>query len=100
MFGFSIILNRIKNNLYYRGELMIKIIEVTTHKQLRDFIYFHSVCGQSILSSAIDNGWYNTLDKKNPAFEYCDAKYWLCYKDGKLAGRIAEYRIMPMLKME
>lgn len=26
---------------------------------------------------------------KNPAFDFCDAKYWLAYKDGKIAGRIA-----------
>jgi hypothetical protein len=30
-----------------------------------------------------------TLSKiKNPAFEFCKAKYWLAYKDGKIAGRI------------
>jgi ribosomal protein S18 acetylase RimI-like enzyme len=33
---------------------------------------------------------YHTLRRdKNPAFEYCLAKYWLAYKDGQLAGRIA-----------
>lgn len=26
---------------------------------------------------------------KNPAFEYCEAKYWLAYRDGKIVGRIA-----------
>ncbi|HYC30467.1 MAG TPA: hypothetical protein VEB42_16645, partial [Chitinophagaceae bacterium] len=26
---------------------------------------------------------------KNPAFDYCDARYWLAYKDGKVVGRIA-----------
>ena len=32
----------------------------------------------------------NTLSKdKNPAFEFCEAKYWLAFKDGKIAGRIA-----------
>jgi GNAT superfamily N-acetyltransferase len=32
----------------------------------------------------------NTLRwDKNPAFAFCQAKYWLAYKDGKLAGRIA-----------
>ena len=32
----------------------------------------------------------NTLRRdKNPAFEYCEAKYWLAIKDGKIAGRIA-----------
>ena len=31
-----------------------------------------------------------TLDKKkNPAFEVCDAIYFLAYKDGKVVGRIA-----------
>lgn len=26
---------------------------------------------------------------KNPAFDFCDARYWLAYKDGKIVGRIA-----------
>jgi len=26
---------------------------------------------------------------KNPAFDFCDAKYWLAYEDGKIVGRIA-----------
>jgi GNAT superfamily N-acetyltransferase len=31
-----------------------------------------------------------TLNKdKNPAFDYCESKYWLAYKDGKVVGRIA-----------
>lgn len=32
----------------------------------------------------------NTLSKdKNPAFEYCECKYWLAYKDNEVVGRIA-----------
>lgn len=27
-------------------------------------------------------------EKKNPAFEYCEARSWLAYKDGEVAGRI------------
>ena len=27
--------------------------------------------------------------EKNPAFEFCEAEYWLAWKDGKLVGRIA-----------
>ncbi len=27
--------------------------------------------------------------QKNPAFDFCDATYWLAYKDGKIVGRIA-----------
>lgn len=32
----------------------------------------------------------NTLRKdKNPAFDFCEAEYYLAYKNGKLAGRVA-----------
>ncbi len=32
----------------------------------------------------------NTLDpKKNPAFDFCEAEYFMAYRDGKPAGRIA-----------
>jgi hypothetical protein len=27
--------------------------------------------------------------KKNPAFDFCEAEYWLAYRDNKLAGRVA-----------
>ncbi len=27
-------------------------------------------------------------EKKNPAFEYCEAKSWLAYRDGEVVGRI------------
>ncbi len=29
------------------------------------------------------------MSEKNPAFEFCEAKYWLAYKNNKIAGRIA-----------
>ncbi len=71
---------------------MVDIIEVRTRKQLREFIYFPFQLYKDnpywIPPLIMDE--YNTLDKKkNPAFEYCDATYWLAYKDGKPAGRIA-----------
>jgi len=32
----------------------------------------------------------NTLRRdKNPAFDFCEAKYWLAYRDGKIVGRVA-----------
>jgi GNAT superfamily N-acetyltransferase len=78
--------------LYCGGIRMIEMIEVKTRKQLKEFIYFPFCLYKDnpywVPPLIMDE--YNTLDKiKNPAFEYCDAKYWLCYKDGKLAGRIA-----------
>ncbi len=29
------------------------------------------------------------ISSKNPAFDFCEAKYWLAYKEGKIVGRIA-----------
>lgn len=71
---------------------MVEIVEVKTKKQLRDFILFpfklYKECPYWVPPLIMDD--LNTLNrKKNPAFEYCDAKYWLAYKDGKLVGRIA-----------
>lgn len=71
---------------------MVKIVEVKTRKQLKDFILFPFKLYKDnpywVPPLIMDD--YNTLNKKkNPAFEYCDAKYWLAYKDGKLVGRIA-----------
>lgn len=71
---------------------MVDIVEVKSRKQLRDFIYFpfRLYKDNPYWVPPIIMDEFNTLDKrKNPAFEYCDAKYWLAYKDGKLAGRIA-----------
>lgn len=31
----------------------------------------------------------NLQKEKNPAFDFCEAKYWLAYKDKKLVGRVA-----------
>lgn len=71
---------------------MVEIVEVKTRKQLKEFIKFPFKLYK-------DNPYWvpplilddlNTLDsRKNPAFEYCDAKYWLAYKNGELVGRIA-----------
>lgn len=71
---------------------MVDIVEVKNRKQLKEFIYFpFKLYGNNpywVPPLIMDE--YNTLDRrKNPAFEYCDARYWLAYKDGKLVGRIA-----------
>jgi GNAT superfamily N-acetyltransferase len=71
---------------------MVDIVEVKSRKQLKEFIYFPFRLYEDnpywVPPLIMDE--YNTLDKrKNPAFEYCDAKYWLAYKNGELVGRIA-----------
>lgn len=71
---------------------MVQIKVVETIHELKKFIKFP-------FELYSDNPYWipplqfdelNTLRwDKNPAFEYCEARYWLAYKDGKVAGRIA-----------
>lgn len=71
---------------------MLEIREVKTPGDLKKFIKFpHGLYSKNpfwVPPLFFDE--INTLRKdKNPAFEYCDARYWLAYKDGRIAGRIA-----------
>ena len=72
--------------------MAVIIKEVITKKELKQFIEFPFSLYQDhpcwVPPLLMDE--YETLRAdKNPAFEYCRAKYWLAYKDGKPAGRIA-----------
>ena len=72
--------------------MAIQLKEVTTSGDLKQFVAFQ-------YSLYRGNGYWvpplrfdelSSLRKdKNPAFEFCDAKYWLAYKDGTIVGRIA-----------
>lgn len=71
---------------------MISIREVTDPKELKSFILFpHSLYqGNPYWVPNLTLDELNTLRKdKNPAFEHCEAKYWLAYRDGQIVGRIA-----------
>lgn len=71
---------------------MIQIQEVQTKEQLSNFIKFpdilyldnkYRVPQLHFFEKSILN------DKKNPAFEFCEAKYWLAYQKNQIVGRIA-----------
>ena len=72
--------------------MSVEIKEVTSKKELKKFVKFN-------IELYKDNPYHIpglieeelvTLDKKkNPAFEVCDAVYFLAYRDGKIVGRIA-----------
>ncbi|NLO83546.1 MAG: GNAT family N-acetyltransferase [Clostridiales bacterium] len=71
---------------------MIEIKEVTTIRDLKRFIDFQFKLYKDnkfwVPPLRIDE--INTLRRdKNPAFEHCEAKYWLALKDGEVVGRIA-----------
>lgn len=72
--------------------MSVQIREVTNKKDLKDFISFpfELYKKDKYWIPPLKSGEVETLDKNiNPAFDHCEAKYWLAYKDGKIVGRIA-----------
>ena len=72
--------------------MSIHIQEVDTIRDLKTFIRFPLSLykGSPYYVPLLNADELNTLRRdKNPAFEYCQARYWLAYRDGKAVGRIA-----------
>ena len=70
---------------------LIEIKKVESKKDLKTFIDFHYDLyeGNEYDVPNLFSDEMNTLSKdKNAAFEFCEAEYYLAYKDGKLAGRV------------
>lgn len=70
----------------------VEIRKVETASDLKTFIDFHYdlYAGSPYDVPNLYSDDKNTLSRdKNAAFEFCDAEYYLAYKDGKLAGRVA-----------
>jgi len=71
---------------------MITIKKVSTKSDLRAFIKFPDCLykNNKYRATPLHQFENNILDKKkNPAFEYCEAEYWLAYKNDEIVGRIA-----------
>ena len=72
--------------------MSVEIKEVTNNKELKQFVKFNLELykGNPYHVPGLIGEEMMTLDRKrNPAFEVCDAIYFLAYKNGKIAGRIA-----------
>ena len=70
----------------------IEIKEVTTKKELREFVKFNIKLYKDNpfhIPGLIDEEVMTLSKDKNPAFENCEAIYFLAYKDKKIVGRIA-----------
>ena len=70
----------------------VQIKEVTTLKELKAFIRFPFTLYRAnpywVPTLVSDD--LNTLRRdKNPAFETCEARYWLAYRGGSIVGRVA-----------
>ena len=72
--------------------MAVEIRRVTDRKGLDAFIDFHYDLyeGNPYDAPNLYSDEINTLSKdKNPAFEFCEAEYFLAYKDDRLVGRVA-----------
>ena len=72
--------------------MAIEIKTVTTKKDLKTFVRFANKMykGNKFYVPSMPMDDLKTLDKNyNAAFDFCEAEYFLAYKDGKLAGRVA-----------
>ena len=72
--------------------MSILIKTVTTRKELKTFVRFANNLykGNKYYVPSMPFDDLNTLDKdKNGAFEFCEAEYYLAYKNGVLVGRVA-----------
>ena len=72
--------------------MTITLQEVHTKRQLKQFVKFplRLYRGNPYYVPAMYSGELTTLDhEKNPAFEYCEARYWLAYEGRRVVGRVA-----------
>lgn len=72
--------------------MSVEIKEVKTKKELRKFVRFNIELYKDNpyhVPGLIDEEMMTLSKDKNPAFENCEAIYFLAYKDGRIAGRIA-----------
>lgn len=72
--------------------MAVEIKKVESKKDLKKFIDFHYdlYAGNPYDAPTLFLDEMNTLSPdKNVAFDFCEAAYFLAYKDGKVAGRIA-----------
>ena len=70
----------------------ITIKRVVDKKDLRQFIDFHYDLyeGNEYDVPNLFSDDMNTLSKdKNAAFDFCEAEYYLAYREGKIVGRVA-----------
>ena len=70
----------------------VVIKKVETKKDLKDFIELHYELykGNAYDAPNLYSDELNTLSRDhNPAFEFCEAEYYLAYKEGLLVGRVA-----------
>ena len=72
--------------------MSVEIRKVATKRDLKTFIRFNYELYKDNPYSVPDlyEDMLSTFSKeKNPAFDFCEAEYFLAYRDGKVVGRVA-----------
>jgi GNAT superfamily N-acetyltransferase len=72
--------------------MAVKIVEVNDSAALKKFVEFNIKLYEGNpyhVPGLIEDELMTLSRKKNPAFEFCDAVYFLAYRDDKIVGRIA-----------
>lgn len=72
--------------------MAVRVEEVVTHRDLRRFVDFpyKLYAGHPCWVPPLKMSEQHTLRRdKNPAFEFCEARYWLAYDGRQPVGRIA-----------
>jgi len=72
--------------------MSVEIKEVVSRQDLKKFVLFPFSLykkSQFWIPPLIKDEMESLSPDKNPAFDYCEANYWLAYKDGQIVGRIA-----------
>ena len=71
---------------------MLTVKEVKTRRDKKRFIQFqndlYKDCPYYVPTMMMDE-MANLNPKKNPAFDFCESRQWLVYKDGEIVGRVA-----------
>jgi ribosomal protein S18 acetylase RimI-like enzyme len=70
----------------------VQIEEVTTLKDLKAFIHFPFTLYRNNpywVPNLVSDDLNTLRQDKNPAFETCEARYWLAYQSGAIVGRVA-----------
>ena len=70
----------------------IEIKTVKSNKELKEFVRFRTTLYKDSPTDIpyLEMGELDTLKSdKNPAFAFCEAEYYIAYRDGKPVGRIA-----------
>ena len=72
--------------------MKVEIVKVKSDRELKRFIRFGNELykGNPYFVPELFQDAFNTLSRKrNAAFEFCEADYFLAYRNGKVVGRIA-----------